>query len=95
MTRVVALTGKPDHVSLAAFRDELLEHRGTALSVDVSGVERIGALALEVMMSAARQWKDDGTEFAVIGSSPVLDDICQDLGITPEAINRSETGSGQ
>ncbi|MGO7624161.1 STAS domain-containing protein, partial [Rhizobium ruizarguesonis] len=38
----------------SALRDKLLSLRGSGISIDASGVERIGALCAQVLMSAEK-----------------------------------------
>ena len=43
---------------------ELLARRGADLAVDASGVERLGGLCLQVLLSAIRTWRADGVNLA-------------------------------
>lgn len=49
----------------ASLREALLAARGSPLELDASGVERLGGLCLQVMLSAQRTWDSDGIAFRV------------------------------
>lgn len=49
--------------------NELLALRGSALEVDASAVERMGAQCLQVLLSARLTWDADGADFAVVAAS--------------------------
>jgi chemotaxis protein CheX len=49
--------------------NEFLALRGRNVDVDASGVERLGAQCLQVLLSARRTWDADGAEFAVVSPS--------------------------
>lgn len=48
---------------------ELLALRGRDVDVDASGVERLGAQCLQVLLSARATWDADGAAFAVVSPS--------------------------
>lgn len=66
--------------------------RGRPLVVDASEVEVIGALALEVIVSARRQWQADGQPFALQDPSDRFRSSCSALGLSADA--PWDTGSG-
>jgi chemotaxis protein CheX len=51
-----------DLTAAAPLAQSLLSHRGGELSVDASGVRRIGAQCLQVLLAAAATWKADGVK---------------------------------
>lgn len=55
-------------------RAELLALRGGPVSLDASQVDRLGALCLQVLLSAGRTWAEDGQPFAVAAASPAFTD---------------------
>ncbi|MDY6923128.1 MAG: STAS domain-containing protein [Pseudomonadota bacterium] len=69
MTAALTLPAVLDIQSAEALRAQLLEHRGQPLAVDGSGVERLGGLCLQVLMSAMRTWAEDGHPFVVSPAS--------------------------
>ena len=48
---------------------EFLALRGSAVEVDASAVERMGAQCLQVLLSARMTWDADGAAFAVVAAS--------------------------
>ena len=53
----------PDILDLKAaapLKAELMARRGRDLVLDASGVQRLGGLCLQVLLSAARTWDVDG-----------------------------------
>jgi chemotaxis protein CheX len=58
----------PENLDVAAARvvmDTLLGLRGGAVSVDAGDVRKASGLALEVLVSAVRQWREDGQIFRI------------------------------
>ena len=43
----------------------LTEHRGGALQLDASGVERLGGLCLQVLIAARRAWSEEGHDMTI------------------------------
>lgn len=50
-------------------RVQLLALRGQSVVVDGSGVERLGGLCLQVLMSAQKTWASDGHSLVIEGVS--------------------------
>ncbi|WP_395646735.1 STAS domain-containing protein [Terricaulis sp.] len=44
-------------------------HRGEAIEIDASGVERIGGVCLQVLLAANAAWFKDGQDFAIVNPS--------------------------
>jgi chemotaxis protein CheX len=53
---------------------ELGEARGQPLEIDASGVERLGGLCLQVLLSAQVQWRADGAAFSIANPSSAFAD---------------------
>jgi chemotaxis protein CheX len=53
-------------------RDQLAAARGASAELDGSGVRRLGALGLQVLLAAERQWRADGHELRLVDPSPDL-----------------------
>ena len=81
-----------DMRTVEALTRDLIGLRGQAISLDASGVERLGALGLQVLLSARLTWRVDKLPFAVVDPSeafmadaailaaPSFDDL---NGVTP------------
>ncbi len=50
-------------------RAQLLSLRGQSVVVDGSGVERLGGLCLQVLISAQKTWAGDGHSLVIEGAS--------------------------
>jgi chemotaxis protein CheX len=62
-----------DTGSAAALASELREARGAPLTLDATGVERVGALGLQVLLSARLTWARDRKTLRIEGPSPALE----------------------
>jgi chemotaxis protein CheX len=54
--------------------------RGRAVSVDATDVDRVGALCLQVLMSAHSTWTSDGVAFSLAGTSQAFEEGLETLG---------------
>jgi chemotaxis protein CheX len=78
---------------------EILANRGQPLILDASSVRRLGALGLQVLMSARNTWEHDGAPFAVANPSEAFSDALAAFGAEPfpaasaEAADIAETRS--
>lgn len=59
---------------------QLLALRGRAVSLDASGVERLGGLGLQVLLSARLSWRIEGLDFALASPSEAFQTDCALLG---------------
>jgi chemotaxis protein CheX len=70
MTHTVTLGDALDMTAAAPLLKELREHRGNAITLDASGVRRLGAQCLQVLLSARSAWAADGQPFEIADPSP-------------------------
>jgi len=68
MTAVVVLPAVLDIRAAEPLKTELLAAWGQALTLDASGVERLGGLCLQVLLSARKTWAADGQTLTVAPS---------------------------
>jgi len=68
-TAMVVLPSVIDLKAVTPLHQELLAARGRSVSIDASGVTRLGALGLQVLMSARNTWAEDGQPFAIVQPS--------------------------
>jgi chemotaxis protein CheX len=61
-----------DTAGASALAARLLEVRGRPLTLDASGVERVGALGLQVLLSARLTWTRDGETLDITDPSPAF-----------------------
>ena len=74
MTRAARITLPEglDTAGAAALAAKLCTVRGRALKLDASGVERVGGLGLQVLLSARLTWAKDGAAIALERPSEAL-----------------------
>lgn len=65
---------------------QLLALRGDAVQLDAGAVEKLTALGVEMLMSAAAQWRADGHAFAIVNWSEAALDTLMTLGADPSEI---------
>ncbi len=70
----------------AEFADHLLELRGKNLILDISELERIDTPCVQVLLSAARLWRDDECSITLDGRSEVFEATLGLLGIDQDRI---------
>ena len=79
----------PVHVPLPAVVDlraagtlvrKLLTLRGQPICLDASGVERLGGLGLQVLLSARLTWQADRMGFALVAASEAFQADCALMG---------------
>ncbi|HCQ66146.1 MAG TPA: hypothetical protein DIU07_13780 [Rhodobacteraceae bacterium] len=84
------LANRLDLRAVGQLQREILARRGADLALDAGKVEHLGALALQLVRSAARTWAEDGHVLAFDNASTDLADQLVLLGFTPETVTRWE-----
>ena len=66
MSRTTALKLRPilDLLAATPLKEQFLAARGRPVSIDASDVDRVGALCLQVLLSAKSTWGADGVSFS-------------------------------
>jgi chemotaxis protein CheX len=77
----IALPETLDMRSAGPLRDQLLAARGEPVALDASNVRRLGALGLQVLIAADRQWREDGYALHLADPSPDMRAGLKLLGI--------------
>ena len=85
MTERLMLPGRLDSSGAPALVDMLMARRGGPLTLDASGVEVMGARAMEVLVAAGRQWQADGQVLAIDSASDRYLAACATMGLAPDA----------
>lgn len=80
MTAAVVLPAVLDLRAAASLKSELLARRGGPLTLDASGVERLGGLSLQVLLSALKTWAADGCALTIAPASEAFADQCRAFG---------------
>ena len=79
-TASLPLPSKMDAGAAPGLKALLLECRGRPLAVDASDVQQMGALCLQVLLSAQKSWRREGLGFVVQNPSPAFRDSVASLG---------------
>ncbi|BCH23191.1 hypothetical protein MesoLjLb_29760 [Mesorhizobium sp. L-8-3] len=77
----MALPPLLDITAAGPLASEILGHRGKDLAVNAAQVQRMGAQCLQVLLSAAATWSQDGMEFEVTEASPEFTEALETAGL--------------
>jgi chemotaxis protein CheX len=88
---VLKLPQTLDVAAVRAVREDLLARRGTATTMDASDIERIGALGVELLIAAQRQWQKDDSVLQLVGLSEAVTDAFTDLGLDAAVLDIRNT----
>ncbi|MDO9338286.1 MAG: STAS domain-containing protein [Caulobacteraceae bacterium] len=80
MTDALRLEPVLDLKAATPLQTALLARRGRAVEIDASGVERLGGLCLQVLLSAHRTWGDDGFPLQVTPRSEAFTEALRLFG---------------
>lgn len=72
--QLIELAGTLDTVAAEAMRQTLLAARGAPVTLEGSSTQRVGGAALQVLLSARRQWAEDGHGWKIEAPSDALRD---------------------
>lgn len=86
MSAALSPAGRLDFVAVERLTGELRARRGADLSLDLSGVTHLGAAALQLFVSAARTWAEDGRTLSLDGASEAVAASAVALGLPLDAI---------
>jgi chemotaxis protein CheX len=78
---VLKLPQTLDVAAVRAVQKDLLGRRGMTMTIDASKLERIGALGVELLIAAHRQWQKDENVLHITGLSDTVKDAFTDLGL--------------
>jgi chemotaxis protein CheX len=88
----VGLPAVMDITAAGPLASEFLLHRGKDVTVDASGVERMGAQCLQVLLSAAATWSQDGMEFDIVKPSPAFTEALETAGLGMNHLRQGAVG---
>ena len=91
MDDVLKLPQTLDVAAVRAVREDLLSRRGAAITIDASSVERIGALGIELLISAKRQWQQDDKPLQMVGMPDPVTAAFADLGLDAATLDVRDT----
>lgn len=76
-----------DITAAAQLAGDIIGHRGKDLAVSAAQVQRVGAQCLQVLLSAAATWSQDGMEFEVTDASPEFTEALETAGLGMEHLS--------
>lgn len=69
-----------DRTTVSAFASTLLASRGEAMLLDAGPLRRLSALGCEMLVSASKQWAEDGQAFRINGWRDEVAGVLEQLG---------------
>ena len=86
MTDTNPLPARLDTASAPGLVSALNDRRGNPVVLDGSGVSHAGALGLQALIAARREWQAAGHSFRISAPSEALISACSLLGIAAQEI---------
>ncbi|MGR6432051.1 STAS domain-containing protein [Rhizobium sp. PAMB 3182] len=80
-TAELKLSAVLDLNEASALHGKLMELRGKDLALDASGVERVGAQCVQVLIAGSRAWEEDKKAFVFNKVSDVFSKTLQLIGV--------------
>ena len=89
--KTLSLAKTLDLNEATALHGKLLALKGNDIAIDASGVERAGALSIQVLMSAAKTWEEDKLGFTFSKVSDALATTMQLIGVNHDHLLAKES----
>ena len=86
MSAAIELDAKLDLPAASALKVAFSNHEEQEIIVDFSEVKHLGALCLQVLLSAARTARTEGRSMQIINVPDRVVDQMRVMGVTPETI---------
>lgn len=86
--RVINLEERLDLRAATPLAEALSAARGEALMLDAAAVDQIGALAVQVIRSAAQSWSLDGHPLSLVNAATDLVDQLQLFGFDQDGLTK-------
>ncbi|MGI6851763.1 STAS domain-containing protein [Mesorhizobium sp. 1B3] len=83
----IALPAVMDITAAGSLASEILLHRGKDVTLDASGVERMGAQCLQVLLSTAATWSHDGMQLELGSPSPQFTEALETAGLVVDNLS--------
>lgn len=91
--KTISLDNVLDLNAAGSLQSRLLAARGSDLVIDASGVERAGALCIQVLMSASKTWEEDNHSLTFSQMSDALTKTMQLSGVNYDHMLAKESNS--
>ncbi|MCM2401101.1 STAS domain-containing protein [Rhizobium sp. S153] len=72
-------------------RENLMSLRGSGLAIDASGVERVGAQCVQILMAGASAWEADKKPFSFVKVSDAFTKTLQLIGVNIDHLLAKES----
>jgi chemotaxis protein CheX len=79
--KTISLAAVLDLNEASTLRGKLMGMRGSNVVIDASGVERVGALCVQVIMAAAKTWDEDKLSLTFSKVSDAFQKTMQLIGV--------------
>ncbi|HWK67415.1 MAG TPA: STAS domain-containing protein [Rhizobiaceae bacterium] len=76
-----------DITAAGRLASEILLHRGKDVTLDASGVERLGGQCLQVLLSTAATWSHDGMHLEVANPSRQFSEALEAAGLVMDNLS--------
>lgn len=83
-----------DALATERLASELAPRRGQSVTLNAADVTFVGALPLQLLFAAHRQWQSDGKAFHIVNASRAFLEGVALLGIAPAALGVAEQAEG-
>ena len=87
MTAVVNLPAKLDTSAAALLRAEVAASAGNDLTIEANAVEHLGALCLEVLLTARHVWSSGGQKLELAAPSQAFLADLETFGLAPDDLS--------
>lgn len=91
--KTLSLDNVLDLNAASTLHSRLMELRGSDLVIDASSVERVGALCIQVLMSASRTWEEEERSLTFSQMSDALMKTMQLSGVNYDHMLAKESNS--
>lgn len=84
---VIALPETLSGAAAASVADLILSTRSAPLEIDAAAVGRIDTPCIQVLLAAARLWREDGVALSLTGRSQTFNDNFATLGLSADTLD--------
>ena len=88
--RVLELPPVLDLVAASSLLEAFMQHRGRAIRLDASAVQRLGGQCLQVLLAARAAWAADSQFFSIENGSDEFTASLEFLGVTQADLTHAE-----
>ncbi|MEO0398808.1 MAG: STAS domain-containing protein [Pseudomonadota bacterium] len=93
MSDVISLDGRLDLAATEKLVEALNAAKGGSVTIDAANATLLGGQCLQVLLSAAAQWRADGHDFVVQNPSTAFQENLSMLGVSSDLFPLTEAAS--